>query len=226
MEQAEARPGLSATALDAAFAGDAETTSAMLLKFPLQPARSSELTISCRRPWAVVVGLWADRPSPPPSAASPPPTEAGRHASARSECCARRQNMLVHDADIPRPYSSQRRPRLALQTQTPVGVSNAVRSRKMAPRRYARRGQAQRVRATGFDPPRTFPTGICEIGSCQPTEFRALCRARLRAHTADLAARAYRMTVRVCCTAPLTLSSEWPGFSRLRVQTHVNHCAN
>src|SRR5262245_42627894 len=56
-------------------------------------------------------GLWADRPSPPPSAASPPPTAAGRHASARSECCVRRPNTLVHDADSPRPYSSQRRPR-------------------------------------------------------------------------------------------------------------------
>jgi len=61
-------------------------------------------------------------------------------------------------------------------TQSPAGVSNGARSRKMAPRRYARRGQAQRVRATGFDPPRAFPTGICEIGSCPPTEFRKLSR--------------------------------------------------
>src|SRR5262245_51905891 len=117
-----------------------------------------------------------DRPSPLPFAANPPPTAAGRHALARSERCARRQNMLVHDADIPRPYSSQRRPRSALQTQTLAGASNVARSWKMAPRRYARRGQAQRVHATGFDPPSAFPTGICEIGSCPLTEFRKLSR--------------------------------------------------
>src|SRR5262245_13160674 len=29
---------------------------------------------------------------------------------------------------------------------------------------------------TGFDPPRAFPTGICEIGSCPLTEFRKLSR--------------------------------------------------
>src|SRR5262245_16029829 len=169
-------------------------------KCPRQPARSSELTSSCRRPWAgpvVVGGLWADRPSPLPFAANPPPTAAGRHALARSECCVRRQNMLVHDADIPRPYSSQRRPRSALQTQTPARASNGARSRKMAPRRYARRGQAQRVHATGFDPPSAFPTGICEIGSCPLTEIpQAESSARLRkARAADLAACAYRMTV-------------------------------
>src|SRR5262245_22230576 len=48
MEQAERDRSLGHRRLDGAFAGDAETTSAALLKFPLQPARSSELTISYR----------------------------------------------------------------------------------------------------------------------------------------------------------------------------------
>ena len=44
----------------------------------------------------------------------------------------------------------------------------------MAPRGATGRGQAKGCRHTmqqGFDPPRAFPTGICEIGSWPQTNF-------------------------------------------------------
>ena len=163
--------------MNAALAGDAETASAALLSSHFSPPEAQSLLSLIARPWAVVVGLWADRPSLPPSAASPPPTAAGRHASARSECCARRQNTLVHDADIPRPCSSQRRPRSTLQTQTPAGECPMERAAGKWPRAGTPGGARLRGYVpTGFDPPRAFPTGICEIGSCPPTEFRNLSR--------------------------------------------------
>src|SRR5262245_43236524 len=143
MEQAERDRSLGHRRLDGAFAGDAETTSAALLKFPLQPARSSELTISYR---FGLLSLDCGRIVPAlrdPQPVLRQPQQGRTHRLVLSAVCGVKTCSCTtpiflaptrHDEDPDRHY-----------TQSPAGVSNGARSRKMAPRRYARRSQAQRV---------------------------------------------------------------------------------
>src|SRR5262249_12991781 len=179
-----------------------------------QLAENSELTLSCRGPWAgpaAVVGLWAHRPSPPPSAAIPPPTVAQRRASTRSPRRLPCQNMIWHDADIRRSYSSQRRP--------PIDGANAgaplehpAASAVGKGPREARPGGAKvimGVQGTEVRSPRApFQWASVKVVPAHRLNFRKLSRLPDSGRPAQRTSGcAYRKTVRFSCTAYVAL---WP----------------
>src|SRR5262245_7669228 len=144
MEQAERDRSLGHRRLDGAFAGDAETTSAALLKFPLQPARSSELTISYR---FGLLSLDCGRIVPAlrdPQPVLRQPQQGRTHRLVLSAVCGVKTCSCTTPIFLA-PTRHNEDPRsMSQNASAPAGLSGGERGRKMAPRGATGRGQVRR----------------------------------------------------------------------------------